>query len=373
MLFNGIDDIGCEYIFFLTDDQNENLKYICTPISKKRLKEFRKGIVDLRTIFVEPEIKEFYQCEIQNFSDQTCFIDFFSSDDLPSSILPEQGFYLNEHDEIIDEIIKKAKELNKPILYASLEPPESQFETKIMADRLSHFLSAFQNMVKYAYKKTFKQVSTNIMSFKQEDAHKLQVFGFTEGSFTVMFEPLDAGDIFGSCFAIESSFEKIDEIVDVISDNEATLNILKKNKGHLVSAYIRLLKFISENNTTFEYKWATPIFNKSKKNRISQNDAKPLLDFLTSTEDISSETIIFTGYIIRADKKNNTWKILNDEDKKEYAGKVKDGVPLSLEGVVIGSVKYQFICEEKIEEVLGTGKEQKIIQLIEYNEISAQR
>ena len=367
MLFYGIDVVGCNYLCLLVHDGNDGEDYICTPISKTRLKDFFKGIIDLRVIFENPEIKEFYKCKIRDLHEPIA-ISFFASEDLPESYLPEKGLYLSDKEEINEEIVDTAKEFNKPVLYASLYPPESKFENKIIADRLSNFLNVFQNVVKYAYKKTCKTISPNRVSLDIEDAHKLQVFGFAGGSFTIKFEALDAGDLFGSC-GIEYSLERIDQIIEAVGDKEKSLKILRENKGHLVSAYIHLLKFISENNTSLEYRWATPVFKKSKKRRLSQKDAEPLLEYLTTTEDISSEQIILVGKIIRADEKNNTWKIFNDEDQKEYAGKIKEGTNLSLKGVVIGTIKYKFICEEIIEEILGTGKEKKIIQLVKYIKI----
>ena len=362
LLFHGTDNIGVDYICLLVDEADEKLKYICVQISKERLKKFLKGYLDLRFLFSQPEINEFYKCEISTFN-KTLYLEYFPTDILPESMLPEEGFFYHDRNES-DDVVNKAREQNKPVIYASLQPPESQFSSKIIADRLSLFLHVFQNFVKHAYRKTCKNIEPTSVTCSREEAYKLNVIGFAEGSFTVIMDAVDAGDITGSN-PIENSIMLIDEIAALIKDTDESFILLKKNKGHLVNAYINLLRFLSDNKTSLEYSWASPVFDKPRTSRLDDIDAKPLLEFLTLTEDISSESVELIGSIIKADKNSKTWKLLCDADGKEYPGKVKEDIDLSLEGIVIGA-KYKFICEEKIEETPAIGKEKVSLKLISF-------
>jgi hypothetical protein len=364
IIFHGEDNIGCSYICLLINQDAEALKYICTPVSKRRLANFNKGFLDLKTIYIEPELDEFYLCEIENIKAPEQYLTLYSDNKIPEDWLPEPEFYLTDKIDTEDEVLIKSKELNKTVLYVSLDPPEAQYGTKIVLDRLSHFLSVFQNLIKHAYKKACKVSSPGEDLLDPENAYKLQVIGFADGSFTVQFEPFDTGDIFGSC-PIENAFTKFDELTQYIHDPVQSLNVLRKNRGHLANAYLRLLQFIKENNTSIEYRWAAQFFKKSKKRRVPESQAVPLLDFLSQKEDIRSERIKLEGFVIKADQRTNTWKLRNLEDGKEYFGKIKEETNLSVKGFVIGIVKYKFECEEIIEEILGTGKEQKSLFLIE--------
>lgn len=365
MIFHGKDKVGCSYICLLIDHNNKFLKYICTPVSNKRLADFNKGYLDLKTIYLVPELKEFYLCDIENIEAPEQYLSLYHKNELPENWLPEPDFYLSEKIESKDEVLIKSKELSKPVLYVSLEPPEAQYGAKIILDRLNYFLSVFQNIIKHAYKKVCKRVPPSSLLFDPENAHKLHVIGFADGSFTVKFESVESGDIFGSCI-IENAFMKLDELTQYINNPDQSLEILKKNRGHLANSYLRLLKFIKENDTSIEYRWAVQSFEKSKKRRVPKSLAVPLLDFLSQKEDISSERIELEGFIIKADQNTNTWKLHNLEDKKEYFGKIKEETGHSVKGFVIGTVKYRFICEEIIEEILGTGKEQKSLFLVNF-------
>lgn len=366
MLFHCIDGIGCDYLCLLVEEADGNFIYLCTPVSRQRLNGFNKGYIELREIYTQPETSEFFTFQAKELAlNKEIELDIYKEEAIPDRWLPDSGFFLTEKIEDSDEVLNMSREIHKPVLFASLDVPESKFDTRIDTDRLSHFLSTFQNLVKHAYRKACKSVTTNIVGLEPFNAHKLQVVGFDHGSFTIKFETLDAGDLFGSC-GVELSFEKIDAIAEAIDDPDKTLEILKKNKGHMAGAYIRLLIFLIENDANLNYKWAVPISTKPVIRNLTKEKAKPLVDFLMQKEDIGSEPIELIGKVIRADKNTGSWKILNDSDNKEYQGIIKDNTKLSLEGIVIGTTRYKFQCEEIIEEVLGTGKEKKVIYLLNY-------
>ena len=55
-----------------------------------------------------------------------------------------------------------------------------------------------------------------------------------------------------------------------------------------------------------------------------------------------------------------TWRIINEEDDKEYNGESET----ELAGLIIETQRYKFVCEERLEEERGTGKEFSKLYLI---------
>jgi hypothetical protein len=58
-----------------------------------RLSEFNSGIKDLRELFSEPELNEFYLCDIENFDLPYQNLSLYENTRIPDEWLPEQGFY----------------------------------------------------------------------------------------------------------------------------------------------------------------------------------------------------------------------------------------------------------------------------------------
>lgn len=360
-IFSASDAVGCHYLCELVDQTDNALKYVCCPISHGRLKAFRLGEIDLRSIYINPEINDFYECYIGSFDDKHFELIYISSKELSPDYLPDSGFYLSKARTENVKIVEAAKAANKPIFQVTLNPPESKDGSVIYAERLSSFLPAFNSLIKHSYRKVCKQIPRNLDSLRYEVAHRLKIFEFAKGSFTIFFEPSDIGDFFGSCSS-EVSFAKIDELACVLEHPEKSIEVLKRNKGHLVNAYIKVLEFIANNETSVEYAWASPT-SPPKGNKLLHRFALPLLETLKNYEDISTEIIELTGKVIKADTKNCTWTIVNEEDQKEYSGKIISGSAITLEGIIISTQRYKFVCEETIEIVSSTGKEKSSYKL----------
>jgi hypothetical protein len=54
------------------------------------------------------------------------------------------------------------------------------------------------------------------------------------------------------------------------------------------------------------------------------------------------------------------------DDKKTYSGKVKDGCR-GISNLVLDKL-YRFHCEEKVEEMVGTGREVRTLLLVDHTE-----
>lgn len=59
------------------------------------------------------------------------------------------------------------------------------------------------------------------------------------------------------------------------------------------------------------------------------------------------------GILTKVDEKYKKWRLVSEEDKREYAGSTE----IDLAGLTIETQRYEFLCEERLEEEKGTGRE----------------
>ena len=95
---------------------------------------------------------------------------------------------------------------------------------------------------------------------------------------------------------------------------------------------------------------------------MSSSQAGPLYEALSLRADIGIEIVRFRGKLSKVDEKNRTWRMVTDEDLKEISGFAE----VDLAGLVIENQKYEFTCEERLEEEKGTGREFARLVLTSY-------
>lgn len=93
-VFVAEDIVGTKYLCLLVSCEDSISKHICTKISDKRLLKFVLGDLDLRLIFEEPEIPEYYTFD--NL-EESINADLYLKKQLPEEFLPQTGFtYKND-------------------------------------------------------------------------------------------------------------------------------------------------------------------------------------------------------------------------------------------------------------------------------------
>lgn len=345
------------YIGLLVNDET----YFCVPISPRRLDQLYKGDIDLLDVFRNLEEPEYYSCVFEVYNDYSNELRIIQIESIPHDWFPDEGLFLPEPSPDEDIVLSKSRQENKPILYVALNPPEAITGHKIHVGRLSDFLSIFQNLVKYL----FKQCSN---SYSSDDAFLLNVTGFQPGSFTVQLESLENGDLLGGN-EIANCLRMLDEFTTRMATPQSALKFIQQYKGHLAGSYIKFLEYIQKNDSNFKYTWATPEFEKSVQHEVKSEMISSLLDLFSQSSDIANEDIELIGSVKKADSNLNTWKIFNEEDNKEYAGKIKSDSSVTVSGLVIDSKRYKFYCEETISSILGSGRAKKVLYLVKYEEL----
>ncbi|EPJ78352.1 DUF6575 domain-containing protein [Pseudomonas sp. CFII68] len=355
-VFIARDAIGVRYVCMVSEIIDHEPTFLCVPVSERRAADLCSAKIDLRAIYEHPEISEFYNAKP---SDLTQPFELVGAElrVVPMSLLPDEGLIFH-HD---DEVLNKAQELNSTVAYASLSMPESVSEPRIRTRKLSEFLAIYESVLRNLARFTAKFAGRPIP--KGEDPSESHVFGFCHGSFTVQVRSAEACDMLGENKALIAAFAKLNDFLDVAADTDQAVKFLQSVKGHTASSLIGLLNFISENDCQLTNRWSTPGMNSSSQGRIRVATAQNIIQRCRYREDLSLERVDLVGIVDSADVTAKTWKIL--VDGIAHSGSVKEGSEINLAGIVLSN-RYIFRCEEKIEMVLGTGREVKKLSLVSF-------
>lgn len=364
-LFLATDQIGTNYLCLLTE-RKEADNYLCAPISKSRLSEFYSGMIDLRDIYISPETEELFYIETKGITyEKEIPLKPISISDVLEAWLPEVGFKFRK-ELLSDEVItKEANERKRAVIHLSLNPPEARGETKIHAENLSQALKIFQRLIKFCYRKALKGISDEERQLNDlPENYGIDVFAFSEGSFTLHLQSSALADMVGYAH-VSRALEKIDTITQTIDNPQATLEVLKKDGGHLVKTYRDLLEFIVKQDSPISYKWIMPELRKPIYRHISKEYASPVYDLLIAKQELGVEEKIIIGTVHKLDVDNGTWRLLSEEDGKSFNGKT-DLSRVHLGGIIVETQRYKFICEERLEEETATGREIAVLWLVSF-------
>ena len=95
-VFEGRDSVGGHYVGVLIDDSGAADRYLVAGVAPERLRQFRAGAIDLRTLFLEAGPGEWLLADIAD-GFQTPLTPFRSADPgAYRALLPEEDFVLHE-------------------------------------------------------------------------------------------------------------------------------------------------------------------------------------------------------------------------------------------------------------------------------------
>jgi hypothetical protein len=366
-LFVGADQVGTRYICLLSESTERLARYLCSPISVERLSNFTLGNLDLLDIFIGPETGEVYTALVQDSSMAEIPVELIDITKIPAEWLPEKGFFFDKEDSSDELVVQESCEKNRGVVHLALNPPESRGEDcKIDAVTLSESVKRFQNLVKFAYKKSLLSTKPEFRKLHEAaDNYELEIFKCSNGSFKVHMQSKLAADL--SCnVELFRAMTKIDELMQAMGDPASAVEILKSNKGHLVGAFKKFLAFIVEKDIPLYYEWTTPHYGKGFRNDITRSNANYIYQLLVEIKELDKEQIEFVGEVTKIDIKAGLWTIVNEEDSKPYSGRVDEVSSVGISGITAGGVRYRFLCEERIEEETVSGKEKAHYFLISH-------
>ena len=357
-VFAGQDPIGGHYIGMIVDSEGAVDRYLVTGASPERLRLFRNGILDLRTLFLEAPGGEWFITRADGNPGQPLVLIPQTEPLVATDLLPEEGFVLD--DVASDDLaLQQARERNNVVFEFSAEPPETAAGHRIRMTTLAGLLNHLQMFVKHAYRTALRDLPSKVMNrIESTDGHLMDVVvPAMPGSYRVVLEAANPPDMFGSGELVRA-LEKIDEVFASAEDPDAAEELLQAHQGHLAGSYIRLLRFLSEHETGLRYGWADPQFSGVRHGGVSGAVANRLTEALAGATSLTTEKQIFHGDFIQVNLPTGNWGLITDEGKK--VGKIRDGGP-SLIGLTTGKC-YRFECIDDIE-VDDAGRETHTLYL----------
>ena len=365
-VFEARDTIGGHYVAVLTDTDRGHDRYLVTGVSPERLRQFRSGTLDLRTLLMDEGESDWFLTTIKAGFDERLPLIQQELSLAASGFLPDSGFVL--HDSVAEsETVKESRARNNLVLEVAVEPPEAADEHRIRVGTLASLLGHIQTLVKHAYGAARRDLSlSRRRQIDRSTAHLLDVVvPAAPGSFRVLMEAAQKQpDVLGD-HELARALERIDLLLADAADPHKALANVKEHRGHLAGAYLRLLRFLVESKTGLRYSWAEPSFTNARRRAITMAEAGPLVDALSGVSNLGAEPVTLEGELKKADVDNGAWRIAAAGE--EFTGKIKDGGP-SLRGLKLGN-SYRFMCLEEIEEFEGTGREQRTLYLTEHETI----
>lgn len=361
-VFLAKDTIGTNYLCLLVGDDNKELTYVSTAISQKRLASFINGNTDLREIYENPELPEWY---IFNEISEIIVANRLDFDVLPEDYLPEAGFVyqkqLKGEELILNEVIEK----NNAIVHLAVS--DSHDNNSIDADSLGDIVKLYQIIIENSFKKTLiqRKVKDKKSVFVPQN-YKLRAFASSYSSFNLHFYSNSQIDLFGNAI-IEFALSKFDEITRDVSNEDEFITTLRTVKGHTIRCLKKLVKKLIDNDIKIKHKWSSPNQDIVHLSIIDKQKAEKIYEILNLSDELAEEIKTFIGFFVQVDVEKGTWRIFNLEDKKEYSGQAKGNV---LQGVTVKTVTYKIVCQEIIEEFTISEKERAnyILQTIELYE-----
>lgn len=362
-VFIAEDAVNGRYVCMLSEEKETGPVFICTPISSYRIGKLTGGELDLRTVFREPELEEFFTAEFSPDLDDSLTITNVTYGSLAEDILPDPGLTFDG----FDEVSIKASELNTTVSYVSLGVPEASESARIKSTTLAGFLYIFQSAIKH-FTRVSARAAKNALK-RGDDSFYADVFGFAQGSFTVKFRSSHSSDMFGENPTFSAAMTQLNKFLSLSDSPTDAVMFLQGVKGHTASSLIKLLGFLSENSASIKLEWATPSMVSCQRSELSLEKIRNLVEVCRQRSDLVIEEVIIIGRVSMADQNIGTWKIVSESDQETYSGEIPAESNISLSGMVINDARYQFTCEEIVEVVTATGQEKRSLLLREIKKL----
>lgn len=364
-VFEARDAIGGHYLAVMVEPQDGQDRCLVAGVPPERLRQFRSGTLDLRSLLAEAGKEEWYLATTAAGLDQPLALVPQRAPLMESGLLPDAGFVL--HDRPAEELaLKEARERNNLVLEIAADPPEAAEEHRIRVGTLIGLLGHVQTMVKHAYGAALREMSPDSRrAIDKTDAPLMDVvIPAGAGSFRVVLEAAQKPNLIGQN-ELARALQRVDVLFENAANPQKALATVKTHRGHLAGAYLRLLRFLVQHKTGLRYSWAEPAFAKPNNRAVTEAEAGPLVDVLSGVSNLGSESITLVGEFEKMNRGAGSWGLLTDDGL--YSGKVREGGP-SLDGLKAGA-RYKFSCIEEIEEVEGTGREQRTLYLNEHEPV----
>ena len=278
--FEGRDAIGGHYIGVLVDVVDKIDRFLVTGVVPERLRQFRSGLLDLRTLLLEAPGGEWYLTDDDGRAGPFILEPQSEPLNTKEEFLPLPGFLMND-DPIDDQALRAARERNNIVFEFRLQPPEAAAAPRVRADTLAGLLHRLQTLLKYAGQSIAREMPprqrpADVAALCLMDV----VVPAAPGSFRVLLEAAQPLDTFGPRLLLRS-LERIDALFAAADAPEQAAALLKPYPPSLTAAYRKLLRYLAEHQTSLWYAWAEPTCRDASYSGVSAATALRLSQILT--------------------------------------------------------------------------------------------
>ena len=361
-VFEARDAIGGHYIAVMVGSEfpeaaentmrGQGDRCLVAGVAPNRLRSFRSGTIDLRSLLIESVPDEHYLAAVDSGVDQPLRLERLTIPLADSGLLPDPGFLLYDRP-ADDHVLSEARERNNFVIELVADPPEAVSQHRIRVNTLAGILNRVQAMVKHACR-----AAGGARRRRQDDDMLDVVVPASAGSFQVILEASNLPDLFGGN-DLGRALPRVDLLFEDTGNPVATLAVVREHRGHLAGAYLKLLRLLAQSGTGLRYSWAEPRLDRPITRSVSQVEAGCLVAALSSVDKLAVESVTVEGALERFNRSTGAWGLLTDEGRR--TGKIASDGP-SLDGLKVGG-RYRFHCDEEIEEIDITGRESRTLYM----------
>ena len=279
-VFAGMDAIGGHYIGVGIGPGIATNRYMVTGAAPERLRQFRSGLLDLRTLLLEAPDGQWFITVDKKGGDTPLFLEPQPGPVSECDCLPGPNFTLDDGP-IDDQALRAARERNNIVFEFRLQPPEAAAAPRVRADTLAGLLHRLQTLLKCAGQSIAREMPPRQ---RPADAAALclmdVVVPAAPGSFRVLLEAAQPLDTFGPRLLLRS-LERVDALFAAADTPEQAAALLKPYPPSLTAAYRKLLRYLAEHETSLWYAWAEPTCRDASYSGVSAATAIRLSQILT--------------------------------------------------------------------------------------------
>ena len=325
-VFEGRDPIGGHYVGMIVGTAGDFDRYLVVGAPPERLRQFRSGMLDLRTLLLGAPGGDWYMTLANSVHGEPLVLEPQNTPLVDTDFLPNEGFVLDDVP-ADDRTLFEARGRGNVILELSTEPPEAAEAHRIHMATFGGFLVQMQMLLRHAYRRAVSELSDlNRQVIDTTDSYLMDVIiPAAPGSFNVVLEAAKPPDMFGSS-ELRLALQRMDKIFEIAGEPNEARERLQEHKGHLAGSYVKLMQFLSSNSTGMWYSWADPMSIRSQHGGVSESVARQLVELLSGVSSLSAESVTLVGEFERVNRGAGDWGLLTEDGIRR--GKTTDGGPV---------------------------------------------
>ena len=152
------------------------------------------------------------------------------------------------------------------------------------------------------------------------------------GSYRVILEAARQPDLFGH-HELVRGLQRLDEVFAIAEHPDAALEMMHQHRGRLAGSFIKLMAFLTLNQTGLAYSWAYPGATAARYGGVSEAGARRLYAALSGVGHLGTAPLTLVGEFERVNRSRGDWGLLTADGIK--TGVIAENGP-SLNGLQVG-------------------------------------